>query len=159
MGKKETVDVLVEGGKATPAPPLGPALAPLKVNVGKIVSEINEKTAGFSGIQVPVKIVVDTENSSYTITVGTPPVSSLLKKELHVQKLATVNEDKTRNMAGNLTFDKIVAIAKSKDAIYGDMKAKVKQVLGTCVSCGVTVDGKSPREVQKEIDEGKIKVE
>ncbi len=159
MGKKETVDVLVEGGKATPAPPIGPALAPLKVNVGKIVSEINEKTAGFSGMQVPVKISVDTADGSYTITVGTPPVSSLLRKELRVQKLATVNEDKTRNLAGNLPLDKIVAIAKSKDLIYGDLKAKVKQVLGTCQSCGVTVDGRSPRDVQKEIDEGKVKVE
>mgnify|MGYP001559266523 FL=1 len=155
MGKKETVDVLVEGGKATPAPPIGPALAPLKVNVGKIVAEINEKTASFSGMQVPVKITVDTENGSYTITVGTPPVSSLLRKELKVQKLATVNEDKTRNLAGNVTFDKIVAIAKNKDSIYGDLKAKVKQILGTCTSCGVTVDGKNAKDVQKDVDGGK----
>ena len=150
----ETVDVLVEGGKATPAPPIGPALAPLKVNVGKIVAEINEKTAGFSGMQVPVKISVDTQNGSYTITIGTPPVSSLIKKELNVQKLATVNEDKTRNLAGNISFEKVVAIAKSKE-IYGDLKAQVKQVLGTCVSCGVTVDGKNPKDVQKDVDAGK----
>lgn len=151
---KETVDILVEGGKATPAPPIGPALAPLKVNVGKVVAEINEKTASFSGMQVPVKIVVDTETASYTITVGMPPVSSLLKKELNVQKLATVNEDKTRNLAGNIAFEKIVAIAKSKE-MYGDLKARVKQVLGTCVSCGVTVDGKNAKDVQKDIDAGK----
>lgn len=150
----ETVDILVEGGKATPAPPIGPALAPLKVNVGKIVAEINEKTASFSGMQVPVKISVNTENGSYTITVGTPPVSSLIKKELNVQKLATVNEDKTRNLAGNISFEKVVAIAKSKET-YGDLKAQVKQVLGTCVSCGVTVDGKNPKDVQKDVDTGK----
>lgn len=150
----ETIDVLVEGGKATPAPPIGPALAPLKVNVGKILAEINEKTASFSGMQVPVKISVDTQNGSYTITVGTPPVSSLIKKELHVQKLATVNEDKTRNLAGNISFEKIVTIAKSKE-MYGDLKAQVKQVLGTCVSCGVTVDGKNAKDVQKDVDTGK----
>src|SRR3972149_946117 len=107
MGKKESIDVMVDGGKATPAPPIGPALSPLKVNVAKVVEEINQKTKGFSGMQVPVKIVVDVETKEFTINVGTPPVSSLLKKELKKEKLATVNEDKTRNLAGNLPFDTI----------------------------------------------------
>jgi len=154
---KEKVDVMVRGGEATPAPPIGPALSPLKVNVGEIVASINEKTKTFKGMEVPVKIIVDTETKKFEIAVGTPPVTSLLKKELGVQKLATVGEDKTRKLAGNITFDKIIAITKGKeDALFGKtFKQKVKQVVGTCVSTGVTVDGKSPKDVIKEIDSGK----
>lgn len=154
---KEKVDVMVKGGEATPAPPIGPALSPLKVNVGEIVASINEKTKTFKGMEVPVKIIVDTETKKFEITVGTPPVASLLKKELGVQKLATVGEDKVRKVAGNITFDKIVNITKGKeDAIIGrTFKQKLKQVVGTCVSVGLTVDGKNPKDVMQEIDAGK----
>lgn len=156
---KETVDVMVDGGKATAAPPIGPALAPLKVNVAKVVEEINSRTKMFAGMQVPVKVVVDVDTKQFTISVGTPPVSSLLKKELKKERLATVNEDKTRNLAGNISFEDVVKIAESKGSITGKTtKAKVKQVLGTCVACGVTVDGKDPKLVSKELEEGKYKV-
>lgn len=159
MGKKETVESLVSGGKASAAPPLGPALGPLGVNISDIINKINEKTKIFEGMEVPVKIIVDSETKKFDIVVGTPPVSSMIKKELKVQKLATVNEDKTRKMAGDLSFEKILKITKAKeDSITGDMKSKVKQVLGTCLSCGVTVDGKDPREIIKDINEGKLKV-
>jgi len=156
---KEKVDVMVRGGEATPAPPIGPALSPLGVNVGLVVKEINEKTASFKGMDVPVKIIVDTDTKKFIIEVGTPPVTALLKKELKKDKLATVNEDKSRNMAGNLPLASIVNIAKSKDSIKGNTKSKVKQVLGTCVSCGITVDGKDPREIIKEIDAGTVSIE
>lgn len=158
MGK-EKVDVMIKGGEATPAPPIGPSLSPMGVNVGLVVKEINEKTAGFKGMDVPVKIIVDTDTKKFTIEVGTPPITALLKKELKVSKLATVNEDKSRKMAGNLPLDAIVKVAKSKDSIRGNINAKVKQVLGTCVSCGITVNEKDPREIIKEIDAGTVKVE
>ena len=54
----ETVEVLIEGGKATAAPPLGPAMGPLGVNLGEIVENINKKTSAFKGMQVPVKVIV-----------------------------------------------------------------------------------------------------
>lgn len=154
---KEKVDVMVKGGEATPAPLIGPALSPLKVNVAEIVAAINEKTKTFKGMEVPVKITVDMDTKKFEISVGTPPVASLLKKEMGVQKLATVGEDKIRKPAGNIAFDKIVSITKGKeDAIIGrNFKQKVKQVVGTCVSAGVTVDGKNPKDVMKEIDAGK----
>lgn len=157
MGK-ETVDILVEGGKATAAPPIGPTLSQLKLNVADVVKQINDRTKDFNGMQVPVKIIIDTETKKFEISVGTPPVSAMLKKELGVQKLATVNEDKTRKMAGDLKFGSIVKIAKNKDSIPGDMKAKVNQVLGTCLSCGITVEGRDPREVIKDVKEGKLSV-
>lgn len=149
---KKTVKALVEGGKASAAPPLGPALGQLKVNIGKVIEEINKKTKDFSGMQVPVEIVVDVDTKEFEISVGTPPTSSLIKKELGAKKMGP-----DQNL--NLTFDQVLKIAKAKSGdLFGDMKAKVKQVLGTCVSAGVKVDGRDPREVQRDIDKGKISV-
>ena len=156
---KEKVDVLVKGGQATPAPPIGPSLSPLGVNVVDVVKEINEKTKIFGGMEVPVKITIDTDTKKFTVSVGTPPVTSMLKKEMKVEKLAKVNEDKTRKLAGNISLDAVVMIAKSKDSIRGSTTAKVKQVLGTCLSSGVLVDNRNPKDIIKEINEGTIKIE
>ena len=84
MGK-QTIEVLIEGGKATAAPPLGPALGPTGVNIGQVVSEINKKTAAMKGMQVPVKVIVDDKDKSVEITVGTPPASALIKKEANIK--------------------------------------------------------------------------
>jgi len=154
---KEKIDALVKGGQATAAPPLGPALGPLGVNTGQIIDEINKKTSAFKGVEVPVKIIVDTTTKKFEIVIGTPPVSSMLKKALKKDKLTSA-KDGVVTQAGDLPFDEIVSIAKNKTMPGRDLKAKVKQVLGTCLSGGVTIDGKNAREVIKEIDEGKIKI-
>ena len=82
----DTVEVLVEGGRATPGQPLGPALGPLGVNIPKIVAEINNKTRAFDGMKVPVKIIIDSKTKDFEIKVGTPPTASLITKELGVEK-------------------------------------------------------------------------
>lgn len=87
----------------------------------------------------------------------TNTITGLLKKELKVQKMATVNEDKTRNMAGDISIEKIITIAKTRTNMYGDLKSKIKQVVGACQSCGVTINGKPPKDVMKEIEDGTIK--
>lgn len=154
MSKKETVDILVEGGKATPAPPLGSALGPLKVNVAQIVKDINDKTKEFQGMKVPVKVVVDTETKAYTITVGTPPVSQLIKKELN---LKTMSGEPNKVKYGVLAFEQALKIAKmKKDSFLGNsLKADIKTVLGSCQSSGILIDGKDAKEILKEIDAGK----
>ena len=63
----QTIEQLVEGGKATAAPPLGPALGPLGVNIGQVVAEINKKTESFKGMQVPVKVIVDGDTKEFSI--------------------------------------------------------------------------------------------
>src|SRR5512137_764199 len=83
---KQTVEALVEGGKATAAPPLGPALGPLGVNIGKVVAEINKKTEAFKGMKVPVKVSVDTATKEFTISVVTPPAAQLIKTEAGLEK-------------------------------------------------------------------------
>ncbi|MFH1448144.1 MAG: 50S ribosomal protein L11 [Candidatus Micrarchaeota archaeon] len=150
---KVTIQAMVEGGKASSGPPLGPALGPMGVDINEIISTINEKTKGFAGITLPVKVIVDKESKSFEIEVGSPPVSALIKKELGVQKGAKTKDE----TAGDLPLEKIINIAESKlDSNIGkDVKSLTKQVLGTCVSMGVTCGGKDPREMIKEIDEGK----
>jgi large subunit ribosomal protein L11 len=154
MGEKKIVEALVNGGQATAGPPLGPALGPLGVNVLAIVTKINEITQGYSGMKVPVKISVDTDNKEFEVTVGTPTTSALLVSELGVTKgSGTPNTEKI----GNLSIDQVIRIAKVKadDVLGRDLKAAVKEVLGTGVSMGVTIEGKDPRVVQQEIDDGK----
>jgi large subunit ribosomal protein L11 len=154
MGEKKIVEALVNGGQATAGPPLGPALGPLGVNVLAIVNKINEITKGYSGMKVPVKISVDTDNKEFEVSVGTPTASALLVSELGVTKgSATPNTEKI----GNLSLEQVIRIAKVKenDVLARNLKAAVKEVLGTSVSMGITVEDKDPREVQKEIDEGK----
>jgi large subunit ribosomal protein L11 len=151
---KATVKALVDGGKATPGPPLGPALGPFGVNVGQIVAKINEKTTAFEGMKVPVKVIIDKKTKQFDIEVGSPPVSALIRKELGLEKGA---KTAGKEVVGNLTFAKAVELAKMKLGVMmaKGLKAAVKEVLGTCVSMGVTIDGKDAREVQREMDEGK----
>jgi len=151
---KTTIEALVEGGKATPGPPIGPALGPLGVNIGQIVAKINEKTAAFEGMKVPVKIIIDKKTKQFDIEVGSPPVSALIRKELGLDKGA---KTAGTEVVGNLTIAQALELAKMKSSamMAKGLKTAVKEVLGTCVSMGVTVDGRDAREVQREIDEGK----
>ena len=153
MGKKEKVDVLIEGGKATAAPPIGSALGPLKVDIAGIVNKINEKTKEFKGMKIPVKIIVDTSTKEYEIEIGTPSVAELLKKEIGIEKGSF---ESGRTPAGAISLEGVIKIAKMKgDGIYANsFKNAVKTVLGSCVSMGVIVDEKSPKEILKEITKG-----
>ena len=154
MADKKTVELLVAGGQANAGPPLGPALGPLGVNVMMIVNKINEITKDYSGMKVPVKVIVDPDTKEFEVTVGTPTASALIVSELKVEKGS--GTPKTQKI-GNLTIDQIIRIAKIKrqELLARTLKGAAKEVLGACVSMGVTAEGKDPREVQKEIDEGK----
>jgi large subunit ribosomal protein L11 len=150
---KKVVEALIAGGQATAGPPLGPALGPLGVNVLAIVNKINEVTKDYSGMKVPVKVIVDLETKEFEVTVGTPTVSALIVSELKVEKGS--GSPKAQKV-GNLSMEQIAKIAKMKrvQLLASDIKKAAKEVLGTCVSMGVTVEGKDPKEVQKEVDEG-----
>jgi large subunit ribosomal protein L11 len=149
----EKLEVLVDGGKATPGPPLGPALGPMGVNVIQVVSAINEKTKAFMGMKVPVTLLVDSKTKAFEIKVGTPPVSALVLKEIGMEK-GSGSPKSTK--IGNLTVEQVQKIAEmKKDSMLGkDKKSRFKEVVGTCVSMGVTVDGKDPKQIIKEIEKG-----
>jgi len=149
----EIVEALVEGGKASAGPPLGPALGPLGVNIMQIINTINDKTKQFDGMKVPVKVIIDPVTKEFEIEVGTPPASSLILNEIGAEKGSGAPSS---HKIGDLTMDQAIKVAKMKqDNLLGnDLKHKTKEIIGTCVSIGVTVEGKKPSEIQKAIDEG-----
>ncbi len=152
----QVVEVLVPGGKATPGPPLGPAIGPLGLNVKQVVDKINEATKDYEGLNVPVKIIVH-DDRSFEIQVGIPPVSALIKKELGLDKGSS---NPGKEFVGNLTLEQLIKIARMKkeQSLSYTLKGVVKEVLGTCVSMGITVEGKNPKEFLKDVEEGKVKI-
>ncbi len=154
MKEKKQIEALINGGEATAGPPLGPALGPLGVNVLQIVNRINELTKAYAGMKVPVKITVDVETKAFDVEIGTPTTSALVVKELGVEK---GSGNPKAEKVGNLSVEQTLKIAqmKMKDTYSKNVKAALKEVLGTLTSMGVTVDNKDPREVQKEVDQGK----
>lgn len=149
---KQTVEAMVEGGKASAAPPLGPALGPLGINIGQVISEINKKTADFKGVQVPIKIVVD-EAKNVSISVGTPPASALVKQEAHVEKGSGNPKD---DLVADVKIEQIIKVAKMKgDGLSGKtMFDRVKEIAGTCNSMGIMIEGKRAIMTIKDIDAG-----
>lgn len=153
---KTTVDSMVAGGKASAAPPLGPALGPLGVPINLVIAKINEKTKAFAGMQVPVKVIVDTETKEFDVTVGTPPTSELLKKEANIEKGAA---NPLREKVADLRIEQVIKVAQMKqDALSGkDAIARVKEVVGTCDSMGLLVEGKRAKDTIKDIAAGAFK--
>ena len=158
-----TVKVIVDGGKANAGPPLGPSLATAGVKIQEVVNAINEKTKDFEGIQVPVTVEVDPQTKKFEIEIGKPSLANLIKKELNVKKLAKApfniykKEETEEEFKESLKFDQIVKIAKMKmdDMKTDNLKTAVKQTIGACVSCGVYIEDKKPKEILEEVNEGK----
>lgn len=146
----DIVEVLVPGGKASPGPPIGPALGPLGINVKGVVDDINDRTSSYNGMLVPVKVIVD-DKRNVTLEVGIPPVSALVLKEAGAEKGSSGEA-----IAGNISIDQAIKIAKMKKdrSLSYELQNTVKEVLGTCLSMGITVEGRAPRDVQKAIDTG-----
>lgn len=145
----DEVSVLVEGGKATPGAPLGPALGPLGVNVVQVVQQINELTKGFAGMRVPVIVRVDPATRAFTLVVGKPAVAALLLKEAGKEKGSGKSGTET---VGDVSLEAVQRIAEAKGAdMFGrTLEERINQVIGTCVSMGITVDGANPRTLLKE---------
>jgi len=144
---------MVEGGKASGGPPIGPALGPTGVNIFQVVTKINEVTAPFAGLKVPVKITVNPSDKTFQVEVGTPPTSALILKEIGQPKGSSLPNE---TIIGNMTVDQLKTIAKGKAADISalTMKTAVMIVAGTCVSMGVTIEGKTPKEFQQEVRDG-----
>jgi len=153
MGEKKAFRFLVEGGKATAGPPIGPSLGPLGLNVMMVVNKINELTKDYAGMRVPVDVVVDLETKEFEVKVGIPTTSALIIKELGVKKGSGATG---HDWIGDLRMEQVIRIARVKwpQLMAKTLKAAVKEILGTCVSMGVRVEGKHPKDVLREVDEG-----
>ena len=140
MAKKVSayIKLQVPAGKATPAPPIGPALGQHGVNIPGFCKEFNDRTAKEMGMIIPVVITVYTDRT-FTFITKTPPAPVLIKKELNLQKASgRPNKEKV----GQLTKDQVEKIAKIKmpDLNAGSLEAAMSMVAGTARSMGVTVE-------------------
>jgi len=147
-----TIEVLVPGGEADPGPPLGPELGPTPVNVQEVVSDINEKTEAFDGMEVPVTVEYD-DDGSFTVEVGVPPTAELIKDEAGFE---TGSGEPQSDFVADVTVEQVKKVAEQKlpDLLAYDLKNAAKEVVGTCTSLGVTIEGENPREFKQRIDDG-----
>ena len=148
------IKLLVEAGDMKPGPVLSQKLGPTGIPINQVIQKVNESTKSFKGLKVPVELEIDIKTKDVNIKVLSPPVSELLKKELGVEKGS--GDHKQINVA-NASIEQIISIAKTKfpDLLSKDLKAAVKTILGSCISLGILVENKSPKEIINEIDEGK----
>ena len=154
MADKQTISSLVTGGEASAGPPLGPALGPMGVNILEIINAINEQTKEFQGMKIPVTVSVDSDTKKWEIEVGIPSASALLLKEAGIQKGSGTSGTE---WVGEVSADMIAKIAnvKLETSYASSLKSVAKQIVGTCVSLGIKVEGKTPKEFTAEINEGK----
>ncbi len=150
---KEKIELMIEGGKATPGPQLAQKIGPLGMNIINIINLINDKTTHFQGMKIPVKVIVDTRSKQFDLEIGTPPVSELIKKELGLEKGSAMPD---KEKIGNLAIEQVIKIAlmKKDSMLVNSLKAAVKNVIGSCNSLGVLVEGKISRDINKDIDLG-----
>ena len=154
MGDKQTISSLVTGGEASAGPPLGPALGPMGVNIMQVIDAINEKTNDFKGMKIPVTVSVDADTKEWEIEVGIPSASALLLKEAGIQKGSGTSGTE---WVGDITADSIAKVANVKlESSYAiSLKSVAKQIVGTCGSLGIKIEGKTPKEFTVEVNEGK----
>ena len=131
------IKLQIPAGKATPAPPVGPALGQHGVNIGQFTKDFNERTKNDEGMTIPVVITVYADRS-FSFVTKTPPVPNLLRKACgiekgsgtpHREKVATISKDEVRK----------IAEMKMPDLNAGSLEAAMKMVAGTARSMGITV--------------------
>ena len=148
------IKLLVEGGAMQPGPALSQKIGPLGLNIGQIISKVNDATKDFKGLKVPVELDIDASTKDFSVSVFSPPVSELIKKELGIEKGSGVQK---KAQVANASIEQIISVAKTKlpNLLCKDLKTAVKTVVGSCVSLGVLVESKPASEVEQEIDKGK----
>ena len=139
MAKKvaKMVKLQVQAGKATPAPPVGPALGQAGVNIMAFVKEFNERTAKQAGLIIPVEITVF-EDRSFTFITKTPPAAVLLKKAAGIEK---ASGEPNKNKVATLPRAKAQEIAESKmqDLNAASVEAAIRMIEGTARSMGIVI--------------------
>ena len=146
----------VVGGEVAPAAALAPKCSPIGMPPKKVGEDIQKATKDWKGLKVEVEIRIQNKQSTVTVM---PTAAPLILKAL---KEPARDRKKTKNVVhnGKLKISDIIGIAKlmREKSFSAEFSGTVKEILGTCVSIGCTVDGKDPRDIQKEIDQGTIEV-
>src|SRR3989344_5566399 len=105
------INLLVDGGAMKPGPAIAQQLGPMGINIGKVIQEVNSATSSFDGMKVPVEIDVDKKTKNFTVSVSSPPVSEMIKKELGLEK---GSGDPGKTKVANISVEQLIGIAKTK---------------------------------------------
>jgi large subunit ribosomal protein L11 len=148
------IKLMVEGGDMKPGPAIAQQLGPMGINIGKVISDVNSATKEFKGMTVPVSLDVDSKTKTYSIKVLSPSVSALVKKELGIESGSGARK---KTLVGNISIEQIISIAKTKHSsmLAKDFLSAVTSVVGSCMSMGILIENKDPKEVIQEIKNGK----
>ncbi|MGC9072121.1 MAG: 50S ribosomal protein L11 [Acidilobus sp.] len=154
MPQEKVISLQIEGGEAKPGPPLGPTLSSLGLNVKQVVDEINQKTKDFKGMTIPIKIIVNMATKSYRVEIGIPTVTALLLREAGSSE---PSGDPEHKKVGDIGFESLIKVALMvrPKMTAKTLKAAVKSLLGSARSIGLTVNGRDPKEVIRDLDAGK----
>ncbi len=154
MAEAQTISALVTGGKASAGPPLGPSLGPMGVNIMEVINAINDKTKDFEGMKVPVTVSIDPDTKKWEIEIGIPSAAALILKEAGIQKGSGTSGT---DWVGDIEMDSVVKVAQTKiESSYAtSIKSVAKSIIGTCVPLGIKIEGKTPKEITAEINDGK----
>ena len=147
------IKLLIEGGDMKPGPAISQKLGPLRINIGKVIQQVNQETQEFKGLKVPVELDVNPKTKNFEVKVFSPPVAELIKKELSLKKASGMQK---KIKVGNISIEQAIRIAKTKSGniLASSLKSAVKNVVGSCVSLGVLIESKEPKEIEKEIEKG-----
>ena len=154
MANTQNISSLVTGGEASAGPPLGPALGPMGVNIMEVINAINEKPNDFKGMKVPVTVTIDSDTKKWEIEIGIPSASALILKEADIQKGSSTSGSE---WVSDIGIDAIVKVSnvKLESSYASELKSVAKQVIGTCQCLGIKIEGKTPKEITAEINDGK----
>jgi large subunit ribosomal protein L11 len=120
----------------------------------EVIKAINEKTKDFEGMKVPVTVLVDPDTKKWDIEIGIPSSAALVLKEAGIQKGSGASGTE---WVGDVTIDTIIKVANTKleKSYASSLKSVAKTIIGTCLTLGIKVEGKTPKEITGEITEGK----
>ncbi len=136
---KTIVKIQIPAGKATPAPPIGPALAPHGLNMGEFCAKFNDLTKKMEGFTVPVEITVY-EDRTYDLKLKQPPAGELLRKAAGIEKGSGVPQ---KTKVGKVTKEQLRKIAEQKmpDLNADTIEAAMKTIEGTAKNMGIEIEG------------------
>ena len=150
------VKLLVEAGNVS-ASQMGPSLGPTGVNIGQVVKEVDSMTKEFKGMKVPVVLHINkaARPATFTVEIGTPPTSAMIKKAAGCEKGA---HQPNIEKVGDLTIQQVLEIVEKKkeNMLAKDVKSAAKEVLGTMNSMGVYCEGEKAVYIIQQINEGKF---
>ncbi len=147
------IKLLVEGGSMKPGPAVAQQLGPMGINMGQVISDVNDATKEFKGMEVPVVLDVDAKTKTFAIEVKSPSVSALIKKEIGLEK---ASGERLKVQSGNMAIEQVISVTKQKfsNMLANEFIDALNSVIGSCMSMGLLIENKDPKEILEEIREG-----